>query len=125
QGRALRAGVSRGRGAGDGRGSAVTAPPTHAHVRRLFLRLLGVVYLIAFVSMWTQVAGLLGTGGILPASRFLDWVRGEVGVERYWQLPTLCWWIGVGDASLQVLCGIGAVLAGLLIADIAPALVLP
>ena len=35
--------------------------------RWVFLRLLGAIYLIAFVSLWVQVDGLLGSGGILPA----------------------------------------------------------
>lgn len=33
----------------------------------LFLRPLGAVYLIAFVSLWTQLLGLVGQNGILPA----------------------------------------------------------
>ena len=43
-------------------------PPTYHIASALFLRLLGVVYLIAFVSLWTQIDGLIGDHGILPAS---------------------------------------------------------
>src|SRR5437867_1510096 len=51
-------------------GSAVTRllwgkdvrPPTFFWARRWFLRALGLTYLIAFVSLWVQVDGLLGTG---------------------------------------------------------------
>src|SRR5262245_55784250 len=35
--------------------------------RWLFLRLLGVVYLIAFVSLAVQITGLVGEHGLLPA----------------------------------------------------------
>jgi len=39
--------------------------------RWLFLRLLGVVYLIAFVSLAVQITGLVGEHGLLPAAS--DW----------------------------------------------------
>ena len=32
----------------------------------LYARGLGVVFLVAFVSLWTQIDGLVGSGGILP-----------------------------------------------------------
>ncbi len=41
--------------------------PDYFLTRRLFLRALGVIYLIAFASLWTQVDGLIGHNGILPA----------------------------------------------------------
>ena len=47
-------------------------PSTYHIASALFLRLLGVVYLIAFVSLWTQIDGLIGAHGILPVSDFLD-----------------------------------------------------
>ena len=47
--------------------------------RWLFLRLLGVVYLIAFISLWTQIYGLIGHNGILPVADYLKAVRGKVG----------------------------------------------
>ena len=37
----------------------------------LFGRLLAVVYLIAFVSIWVQADGLYGRSGILPIAKFL------------------------------------------------------
>ena len=40
--------------------------------RWLFLRGLGLIYLIAFASMAVQVSGLIGEQGILPAGQFLD-----------------------------------------------------
>ncbi len=92
-------------------------------VRRLFLGLLGVAYLVAFLSLFVQIDGLIGSRGILPAADFLDWVRGRVGWERCWLLPTLCW-LSSSDGFLKVLCGGGAALAILLILDVAPALVL-
>lgn len=104
--------------------SEAPAPaPAHALVCRLFLRLLGLVYLIAFLSLLVQVEGLIGSRGILPIAELLEWARAQTGPERYWLLPTLCW-LDAGDGFLFFLCGCGAALAGLLLLEIAPAPVL-
>ncbi|MFA5057974.1 MAG: lipase maturation factor family protein [Opitutaceae bacterium] len=89
----------------------------------IFLRLLGAVHLIAFLSFWTQLGGLVGPQGILPAQPYFDAVGASLGVSRLWQLPTLCWWFG-GGWFLQVLCGAGVALSLALIAGCAPALCL-
>jgi lipase maturation factor 1 len=91
--------------------------------RWLFLRLLGAIYLIAFVSLWVQVDGLIGSHGILAAADFLRGVEGMLGPERFWWLPTLCW-LDPSDRFLHVLCGGGAALSVLLILGIAPVPVL-
>ena len=86
----------------------------------VFLRGLGVVYLVAFASLRTQILGLIGHDGILPAREFLDAVAHQLGPERYWLAPTVCWW-QAGDGFLQGVCGAGTVAAILLILDVAPA----
>ena len=53
--------------------------PTYLWARRWFLRALGVIYLIAFVSLWVQVDGLVGSNGMSPVNQFLSAVRGQVG----------------------------------------------
>src|SRR4029077_10818231 len=45
-------------------------PPTYFISSALFLRLLGVVYLVAFVSLWTQIDGLVGDHGISPVANY-------------------------------------------------------
>ena len=55
-------------------------PATRGLTIELFLRLLGVVYLVAFASYWSQVDGLVGSGGILPFHTGVtegDWVNPE------------------------------------------------
>src|SRR5881397_2739041 len=66
-------------------------PPTYFWARRWFLRILGLIYLIAFVSLWVQVDGLIGSDGVSPTNRFLPAVHERVGGRAYWLLPTLCW----------------------------------
>ena len=93
----------------------------HALTRALFLRLVGLVYVIAFASLWVQVDGLIGSGGILPAAEFLDGIRAHAGEAVWWALPTLLW-IGASDAALHALCGAGLTAALAVIVGAAPAL---
>src|SRR5438552_3891577 len=110
-------------------GSAVTRllwggdvrPPTYFWARRWFLRALGLIYLIAFVSLWIQIDGLVGANGILPVSDQLSLARGEIGFKAVWILPTLCWF-NSSNTFLHCLCGSGVLLSLLLICRIAPAL---
>ncbi len=92
---------------------------TYRIARCLILRLLGAVYLAAFLSLWVQVDGLLGGDGILPARELLDSVRRQTGADRYWSLPTWLW-LGAGDASLHVVCGAGVLMSLLILAGVAP-----
>ncbi|MBI4716232.1 MAG: lipase maturation factor family protein [Planctomycetes bacterium] len=89
--------------------------------RWLFLRLLGVIYLVAFLSLGSQFLGLVGEGGILPAGEYLARMHERLGDTAYRLLPTVCWW-DAGDRTLLWLCRGGAVLSILLILDFAPAL---
>jgi predicted DCC family thiol-disulfide oxidoreductase YuxK len=86
----------------------------------LFLRAIGLCYLIAFLSLWLQVAGLIGSRGILPVSEFLDAVRRQTGGARFDLLPTLCW-LGASDGFLNLLCGAGAGAALVAALGLAPA----
>ena len=95
-------------------------PPTYVWARRWFLRVLGVIYLIAFVSLWVQADGLVGSNGMSPVNQFLPAVRGQVGSDAYGLLPTLCWF-NSSDAFLHFLCGSGVLCSLLLIFGIAPA----
>ena len=92
---------------------------TYILSRWIFLRLLGVIYLIAFVSIWCQIDGLIGAQGILPVSEYLEMVREHRGSEAYTLLPTLCW-LSPTDTMLHVLCAAGSGLAVLLIVGLLP-----
>ena len=45
----------------------------------VFLRVLGLVYLSAFVSFRSQIVGLYGARGIVPVAQFLANVRQQFG----------------------------------------------
>ena len=99
------------------------ALPTYVLSRWLFLRLLGVVYFVAFVSLALQITGLVGGHGILPAGEFLQRAHAAYGSGAYRLFPTLCW-LGASDGMLRVLGWAGAALALLLVAGVAQAPVL-
>jgi lipase maturation factor 1 len=105
-------------------GPALPAPQ-HRLTRWIYLRLLGVTALCAFLSMWVQMKGLFLSGGIAPAADFMDAVRshadaeGWSGLRRFVELPTLAW-LSASDGFLTLLVAIGSLAALLLIADVAP-----
>ena len=93
--------------------------PSYLLSRWVFLRLLGVTYFIAFVSLATQVTGLVGADGILPVGAYLDRQHALLGADAYRLSPTLLW-LSSHDLTLVVLCWFGAALSALLIAGVAP-----
>ena len=88
----------------------LVGPPQFRLTRFVFLRLLALVYVAAFLSLGSQVHGLVGEHGLLPARELLLAVRQARGDEAFWLLPTLGW-LGAGDTALSVLCGGGAAAA--------------
>lgn len=100
-----------------------TERPTHHLTRWLFLRALGLIYLATFLSLGTQIVGLVGAHGIQPIRELLPAAFEHNGFGAWWQFPTLCW-ISTSDGFLRLLCAGGAVLAILLVLDFAPAITL-
>ena len=94
-------------------------PPVYQQTQRWFLRGLGLVYLIAFVSFWLQVDGLVGANGILPLADYLNQAHEQAGSKAIWLLPTLCWFSS-SNAFLHLLCGMGVLLSGFLMAGLVP-----
>ena len=100
-------------------------PPSHVLLRSIFLRLLGVIYLFAFASLWVQISGLLGSNGILPAKLTMavaeqQAAAAHVGLDRFHFVPTLCWF-NSSDSFLQIQCGAGVLLGAFLVFGVAPA----
>lgn len=91
--------------------------------RWLFLRGLGCIYLIAFLSLWVQIHGLVGSNGILPAEQYLEAVRQQIGIEGYYLVPTL-FWLNTSDTFLHLLCAGGVLFSLVLIAGFVPSFTL-
>jgi hypothetical protein len=85
-------------------------PATYELSRFAILRLLASVYLVAFVSLNHQLSPLIGSGGLLPASRLLEIQRARLGPEAYWRLPTL-FWFSASDDTLRAACWAGIALS--------------
>jgi len=88
--------------------------PSYILVQWLFFRLFGVIYLIAFISLFFQLSGLIGSNGILPASSFLEVLIDNLGPRAFWLFPTVAW-LNVSDLFLHLVALLGAVLSLLLI----------
>ena len=84
--------------------------PTYTRACWLFVRVLGFIYLTAFVSFGIQISGLIGSQGILPAGDFLQSVHQQYGSSAYWDLPTIFWWSS-SDFALRLVCIAGAICA--------------
>ncbi len=71
--------------------------------RFVLLRLLGFVYLTAFLVAANQLVPLVGHEGLLPADIFLKRVVEHLGSKAagFREIPTLFWW-SVSDAWLSV-----------------------
>jgi hypothetical protein len=92
--------------------AATDSAPTYLCTRFVLLRLLALVYAVAFLILIQQQIPLLGHRGILPADRFLAEVREALGSTRAAaeELPTL-FWLDASDATRQVAAWIGLGLA--------------
>ena len=96
-------------------------PPRFDLISFLFLRLLGLVYLSAFVSFAVQAQGLVGSHGILPVGEFVDAVAAHYGRERFFLAP-MVFWLNDSDVAIQAVCWGGAGLSLLLTVNLLPRL---
>ncbi len=94
-------------------------PPRYDLVSFVFLRLLGFIYLSAFVSFGTQALGLIGSHGILPIAELVKLISGSAGAERFFVMPML-FWINSSDLAIRLVCWIGAGFSLLLIFNVLP-----
>jgi predicted DCC family thiol-disulfide oxidoreductase YuxK len=83
----------------------------------LFLRLLGLIYLIAFLSFGVQASGLIGSHGILPAADFLSRARLNLGSTALWRIPTLLW-LNRSDAAISLIWLAGALVSAVQLAGL-------
>jgi Lipase maturation factor len=100
-------------------------PHSYWLTRFLILRLLGLVYFIAFLSLANQVLPLIGKDGLLPAELFLRQVVRYYGssLNGFLQLPSL-FWISASDPFLVAMAWLGVALSLLVLLGLANAVLL-
>lgn len=81
------------------------------------------ISLVATVSLWVQIHGLIGAQGLLPATDFFRRAGNQLGPQAFWVLPSLGWW-AADDTALHAYCGLAATLSVGLIVGFAPRLIL-
>ena len=86
---------------------AITHPEPFHLTETLFLRLLGLVYLAAFGSLWPQITGLIGSNGIVPAAQLMASLH-QQGASPLSDAPTL-FWFGISDNALIAACVVGCI----------------
>ena len=93
--------------------------------RFVVLRLLGFVYVVAFLSAALQVVPLLGHDGLLPVDRWMPAVASYMGSRgaAFLRLPSI-FWLDASDATLVVAAWAGVALAALVLLGYANSLVL-
>jgi hypothetical protein len=101
------------------------AAPGYWLTRFLVLRLLGLIYLMAFLTLVNQGPALIGRHGLLPLADFLDDVVATFGSRAagFRQYPSI-FWLGDSDAALLAAGWVGIVLSLAVLAGYANALML-
>jgi hypothetical protein len=99
--------------------------PTYWLTRFMILRLLGLVYVIAFLVAINQVLPLIGSDGLTPANLYLTRVTAAYGSEAsgFLRLPSL-FWFWHSDTAFAVLGWTGFFLSLVVLAGYANAILL-
>lgn len=98
------------------------APPSYWLTRFVILRLLGVVYAVAFLVAINQIVPLIGSHGLLPLEIYLKQVSAALGSAGagFVRLPSL-FWLWHSDTALLTAAWIGFVLSCVVVAGYANA----
>ncbi len=102
-------------------------PPesTYRLTRFLFLRMLGFTFVVAFLSLVTQLGPLIGREGLLPADKYLQHLREVLKdpASLWIHLPTL-FWFNSSDPFLYAMAYLGLGLSLLLFLGLANGILL-
>jgi hypothetical protein len=90
--------------------------------RFMILRLLGIVYAIAFLVAINQIIPLIGSNGLTPVGTYLEFVSRALGSNSagFWRLPSL-FWFWHSDSALLIVAWVGFLLSCLVVAGFANA----
>jgi hypothetical protein len=81
----------------------------------LFIKLLALIYLSAFLSLAVQIDGLSGPQGIMPFQEQLDGAYEDWGWLAWLWFPVIYWWLEPTDTALVATAYLGALLSLLLL----------
>ncbi|MCH2136631.1 MAG: lipase maturation factor family protein [Phycisphaerales bacterium] len=98
----------------------VEIPDTWQLTRRVFLRCMGLIWLIAFLSLGHQLDGLIGADGLQPITGLIETFTARAPDMGFMNLPTLQWF--GGDGLLQATWIIGVVAALSMVVGLVPLL---
>src|SRR5262245_51867327 len=99
--------------------------PTYMLTRFVILRLLGIIYAVAFLVAINEILPLIGSHGLLPLDNYLKFVNQALGSNGagFRRLPSL-FWFGHSDTTLLTTAWIGFLLSCIVAAGYANALLL-
>ena len=105
-----------------GRETLVTSYRISGYV---FPRLIGLIFVFAFLSLWSQIDGLAGSQGILPVEAHLTAVKESFTAagrpwSAWWSVPSLLWF-GSSDFMLHVWLAVGTAASVALVLGLLPA----
>lgn len=101
------------------------ALPSYWLTRYALLRLLGVVYAVAFLVAINQILPLIGSNGLLPADIFIKQLRFALGSNTagFLRLPSV-FWFWHSDTALLTIAWVGFLLSCVVVAGYANAIML-
>ncbi len=96
--------------------------PTYWLTRFMILRVLGIVYAVAFLVAINEIIPLIGSNGLLPVGIFLQQVRDALGstTAGFLRLPSIFWFVH-SDTALLAAAWIGFALSCVVVAGYANA----
>src|SRR5258708_8879041 len=102
-----------------------TAGNSYWLTRFVILRLLGLVYAVAFLVAAKQLVPLIGENGLTPVTHFLNLVQTQLGSRSAGMLgvPTL-FWFGISDDALSIFSWVGFALSLIVLGGYANAILL-
>jgi hypothetical protein len=94
--------------------------PTYWLTRFIILRLLGVVYAVAFLVAVNQIVPLIGENGLTPVGGYLKYVSATLGSPGagFIRQPSLFWWWH-SDSALLLVAWFGLILSLVVVAGYA------
>jgi hypothetical protein len=106
-------------------GQALSDGETYWLTRFVILRLLGIIYALAFLVAANQILPLIGSHGLLPLDNFIPQVRAALGgsLGAFFRLPSI-FWFNHSDSVLVVAAWIGFTLSCIVACGYANAILL-